>query len=341
MSGINPRLKRGLWLTAGLSLATLGLIIQRNHTQILAVFLDASPLYLGMALLAVVVSWVMRALRLKVITNALDYQVSVYNLLQIFLASSFAGGVTPFSSGTFPTMIYLLNRQGISLGKATATAAVDAACTSLIYLLLPPVLFHLTGLSGTWGTWAAVIPTLAILFFLGALVVLTVNGKDPDLLPWVNRHPSLARLLMKSGREGKIAAFSEELRHLKKGVRAIVRSGFWSLFCLLLSTIAYWVTFLVITPLILMALRQVFSCGSVILRQMVVQFLLPMIPTLGGSGGAEVLSYWLFREQISGAALSAFILLWRSCTFYSAMIGGGIMLASLLSGRRRSNACHR
>ena len=35
---INPRLKRGLWLSAGLSLVTLGFIIQRNHTQIWTVF---------------------------------------------------------------------------------------------------------------------------------------------------------------------------------------------------------------------------------------------------------------------------------------------------------------
>lgn len=62
MGGINPRLKRGLWLSAGLSLATLGFIIQRNHTQIWTVFLDASPLHLGMALLSAAISWVMRAL---------------------------------------------------------------------------------------------------------------------------------------------------------------------------------------------------------------------------------------------------------------------------------------
>lgn len=337
MSGINPRLKRGLWLSVGLSLATLGFIIQRNHTQIWTVFLDANPLYLGIALLLVIVSWVMRALRLKVIMNALDYQVSTYNLLRVFLASCFAGGVTPFNSGTFPMMIYLLNRQGLPLGKATATTTVDAACTSLIYLLLPPVLFHLTGLSGTWGTWAAVIPTLAILFFLGALAALTVHKEDPDLLSWIKRHPAWARLLAKSGREGKVAAFSEELRHLKQGIRAIVRSGFWSLLYLLLSTIAYWVSFLAITPMILKALRQVFDYGSIILRQMVVQFLLPMIPTLGGSGGAEGLSYWLFRGQIAGPALSAFVLLWRAFTFYSAMIIGGIMLTSLLAGKHKSS----
>lgn len=108
---------------------------------------------------------------------------------------------------------------------------------------------------------------------------------------------------------------------------------------LLLSTIAYWVSFLAITPLLLKALRQMFDCGSIILRQMVVQFLLPMIPTLGGSGGAEGLSYWLFRGQIAGAALSAFVLLWRAFTFYSVMIMGGIMLTSLLTGKNKSCTC--
>ncbi|MGI5854107.1 MAG: lysylphosphatidylglycerol synthase transmembrane domain-containing protein [Bacillota bacterium] len=339
MSGINPRLKRGLWLSAGLSLVTLGFIIQRNHTQIWTVFSEASPLYLGMALLVAFVSWAIRALRLKLITNALDFQVSTYNLLRVFLASCFAGGVTPFNSGTFPMMIYLLNRQGLPLGTATATTAVDAACTSLIYLFLPPVLFYLTGLSGSWGTLAAVIPTLAILLFIGALIVLTIQKKDPDLVSWIKRHPRLARLLTKSDREGKVAALSDELRHLKQGIRAIVRSGFWSLIGLLLSTIAYWVSFLAITPLLLKALRQMFDCGSIILRQMVVQFLLPMIPTLGGSGGAEGLSYWLFRGQIAGAALSAFVLLWRAFTFYSVMIMGGIMLTSLLTGKNKSCTC--
>ena len=183
MSGINPRLKRGLWLSAGLSLVTLGFIIQRNHTQIWTVFSEASPLYLGMALLVAFVSWAIRALRLKLITNALDFQVSTYNLLRVFLASCFAGGVTPFNSGTFPMMIYLLNRQGLPLGTATATTAVDAACTSLIYLFLPPVLFYLTGLSGSWGTLAAVIPTLAILLFIGALIVLTIQKKDRIWFP--------------------------------------------------------------------------------------------------------------------------------------------------------------
>lgn len=335
MSPLEPRLRRGVWLTMGLSLIVMALIIGTHARETANVLRRADSLYLLGAMAAIILAWLMRALRLWVVARAAGRPVSPLRLTRIYLAACFAAHVTPFSSGGIPLQIFLLVREGFSYGTATAITVVDLGLTGFIFLILAPLFLILGGtLKGT-AVLTVIPPLLGLAAFLGLTAILAFRKKDPDLLGWIQRHPRAASLFTRPRPARWLKKTDSELRQLRWGLSVTLKSGLSPVMGLVLYTVLYWTFFLAVAPLVLASLSQAFDWKVVMWRQMLINFLMPLVPTLGGSGGAEGLALWLFKGQARGAALGAFVVLWRFFTFYISLILGGLLLPGLLSQPQR------
>lgn len=331
MSPLDPRLRRGAWLTTALSLIVLAVIVGARAKETVAVLAGANLVYLAGAMVAIALAWLMRALRLEVVARAAGRSLSALRLTRIYLAACFAAHVTPFSSGGIPLQVYLLVRQGFSYGTATAISLVDLALTGFIFLLMAPLFLVLGGSFQSAGVLAAIPPLLGLAAFLAFTVVLAFRKNDPDLPGWVQRRPKLAAFFARPRPARWLAGIDGELRRLRWGLSVTLKRGVSPLLGLMLYTLLYWAFFLSVAPLVLASLNQSFAWGTVMWRQMLINFLMPLVPTLGGSGGAEGLAFWLFKGQAGGAALGAFVVLWRFFTFYTSLILGGFLLPGLLA----------
>ena len=79
-----------------------------------------------LSLLLVVGSWVVDALRLKILASAMGGQVKFLDALKVTVMGSFMAGVTPFDTGGEPLKVYFLHRRGLSIGAATAVVALGS-----------------------------------------------------------------------------------------------------------------------------------------------------------------------------------------------------------------------
>ena len=98
--------------------------------------------YFLIAIFLNIFSWILWGLRLQVLSNALDNKlhIGLWESTKIVIANLFLANITPALSGGEPLRIYLLKKDGMSLGSATAAILgerlIDAIlCTlRIIYL---------------------------------------------------------------------------------------------------------------------------------------------------------------------------------------------------------------
>ena len=128
MSDTNKKSRKvtlSIILSIGLSLAVILLILYFT--------LDAKPFealsavhiryeFFVAAVLINVLCWVIWGARLKILSNAIDpnVHISLWESTKIVIANMFLAGITPSVAGGEPVRIYLLNKDGLSAGGATA-----------------------------------------------------------------------------------------------------------------------------------------------------------------------------------------------------------------------------
>jgi uncharacterized protein (TIRG00374 family) len=270
--------------------------------------------------------WLAKAYRMFSITTGMNGPIPLLRLLQIYLATCFISHVTPFSSGGTPLQIYLLHKQGISLGKATAVTVVDLGLNTMMFILLIPAAFfynwsYFRGWQG--GGW-----NITLLFRIGWLLVLVMLVgfiiRKMGYWPWVKKVTGWNRLRSFLARKGWLHGLKQELFLFKDGWLLLFRENPGSLWRAISASVVYWIGYLLLAPMVIWAIGRPVSFTSLIGLQLLFNFAQVFIPTPGGSGGSEFVLTYLFHEVTGPAWIGIFVLLWKIYTFYSTLLAGGI-----------------
>ena len=91
-------------------------------------------------------------------------------------------------------------------------------------------------------------------------------------------------------------------------------------------TMIFWGTFFTIAPIVLWGIGITFNLAHVLLLQVIFYFILPYMPTPGGSGAAEVGFASLFSFFVPHFLLGLFVTAWRFIFFYLNLIIGFVIL---------------
>lgn len=272
---------------------------------------------LGLGLAALLIVWFSKAFRIYAITQGMGEKITLGHCVQIYLATCFVSHITPFNAGGTPLQIYLLHKKGIGLGKATAITTIDLGLHSIVYLLIliGTVLLNVgflkrQGIFGQGLLWKGLI----------VLILLVAIGGILFFLYRLNWSKKISLIIAK---KGWLIRLRQEFFLFKEGSLLLIKSNWSGMFKAIMASISYWVFYLLLAPLILLAMGKSIEFFSLIYKQLIFNVAQPMIPTPGGSGGAEVLLSYLFRGITGAQGLGLFVLLWRIYTFFSSLLVGG------------------
>jgi glycosyltransferase 2 family protein len=287
--------------------------------------------YIGIGLPAVIIVWLSKAYRMYIIARGMGVKLKLARCFQIYLATCFISHVTPFSSGGTPLQIYLLNRQDIPLGKATAITVVDLGLNTAMFtlLVLTALLSNLSWLrriqllkSGSFNwTWL-----FTGMLLIGILIFLLFRPQNRQMFQKIKWVRQIRSYLI---RKGWLKHLFRELILFKEGWLMLLRVNPVLLLWAVFSTIVYWLLYLLLIPLIIWAIGKPVSFVSVISWQLLYNFAQIFIPTPGGSGGSELILSYLFRNLIGADRLGFFVLVWKTYTFFSSLLVGGFYFWSL------------
>ncbi len=272
---------------------------QKTNSEFLAEisWTKESLLWIGLAILCVFGRDLAYMWRIKILTkNHLTWKKSFYVIMMWEFASALAPGI---ASGSAVAM-FILNKEKIPLGRATATIIVTTMLDNLFYVVMIPLVFFFIPLATLFPSDTVLEKGIGLLFwlaygvFFSLFVVLFLSifyfpHFVKNFLSFIFRLPFLRKWRQKAIQTGEDIEISS---HEFKREPAL----FW--FKAFFATFLSWTSrYLVINCLMAGFMALSFNNHIFILgKQFVLWLMMRISPTPGGSGVAE----YAFGELMGG-----------------------------------------
>lgn len=295
-----------------------------------------SMLCFGMAVIMVAIRDLSYMYRIRLLTgNKLTWRQS----FEIIFLWEFASSVTPSVVGGSAVAIFLLTKEKLGTGHATATVMVTALLDELFYIFMVPVTFILAGFNrlaiegNIFRLFGAEFSTMGI-FLIGYIIIALVTFLlsygvfiNPGGLKW---------LLVRSTRFRLLRRFEQAAHHtgdqiLEASAGFKSKSYHFWLRAIGATTLSWTARFLVVNFLIV-GFTSAVSLGDhmlILARQLMMWVIMLVSPTPGGSGIAEFFFPIFLREFIAGTTRDLTILValsWRLLTYYPYLVIGAFVL---------------
>jgi uncharacterized protein (TIRG00374 family) len=286
-----------------------------------------------LALLMMLVRDLAYMYRIRVMT---DKELSWRQSFDVIMLWEFSSAITPSIVGGSGLAMFIVNREGIRMGRSTAVVMVTAMLDELFYIIMVPTLLLFVGASQLFpeslqnSFFGIEANTVAIFwigyFFLLFLTLFIVAGvfilprtikywllricKLPFLRKWRYKAMETGNDLMISSHElrGKPVSF------WLKAFLATVFSWtgrYWVVNFIILAFATSWIPF----PEHLL----------IYTRQLVVWVIMLISPTPGGSGIAEVAFSGFLGELIPLGLTGVMAFLWRLISYYPYLFIGAVI----------------
>ncbi|MFO7978405.1 MAG: lysylphosphatidylglycerol synthase transmembrane domain-containing protein [Bacteroidales bacterium] len=319
----------------GLGVATFLLVRGFDREAFQAVnWTSSSYFYIFLSVLLMAVRDVAYMYRLRILT---DGQISWRHSFDVIMLWEFASAVTPSIIGGSAIALYIVNREGVSMGRTTAIVMVTAFLDELFYILMVPTIIILVGtqsLFSTGGDYVLMNTRFGTqgIFFLGYLFILVLTTViiygvffNPRGFKWILLHlfriPFLRKWRTRAAETGnEIIITSSEMKGKP--------FSFW--FKAFAGTFFSWTARFWVVNTLILAFVAVDNHLLIYGRQLVMWVILLISPTPGGSGVAEFVFSGFLGEFIPQGLTPALGLLWRTVSYYPYLFIGAIILPQWL-----------
>lgn len=321
----NPRKyfsKRYLFISIGLSLAGMGIVIYLTYTP--GVLEHLKPKRLPGLFIALVVSLLRVWFGAAKIRYLAEKMLSWMQSFRIILTWDFTSSVTPSTIGGAPMATYAMSKEGLTLGQSTAIILYGVLLDQLWFALSIPILL-IAGIYfnvvpeniGMVGEASMFLLYAGLLTYAGLLAygVLKNPAALRKMVNWVFKLPFLRRWQDKMAKEAEhLEEYSHELR--KKPKSFLLKTFF-------LSTMS-WICRIALPTIVILSLLPANEFLS-LLRSLAMNLAFLIMPTPGGSGGVEGL-FAIFQGPLIDrkAFIGLAVFLWRIISYYIS-IGLGMM----------------
>jgi uncharacterized protein (TIRG00374 family) len=334
------RLILGISLALAISAVALFLIVRAQpEGDWFAMLRGADPRYLVLCFSLLVASWVADAARYLVLGRGLGHSLRLRVLVAVIMMGNFMTLSTPFMAGGVPALIYVLHREGLAPGQATAVVVTGGIASQLAlagFNLWAAVHLSTKLAPGAWLGQAYLGFVVVYFALLGAFILaaLRVERLRPRMNSWLARREQ-SHWLTRLARLGvsMIGDFRQSLVQL-------TGRGFLRLFQAIVFAAMYFLFYFAVGIAALRALGVAGDPASLFAWQIVAATIALFTPSPGGSGAAELGAMYAFGQILPGAVLPAFIILWRLFTFHANLLLGG-MATAWLAGRMSLEGGHR
>lgn len=291
-----------------------------------------SPLFIISALLLHLSSILAVSLKLKLLTRSIGYHLSLKKAIEITFASGFLAALTPSQVGGEPLRVKMLAEE-TGGGNATAVVFGERVMDVLFFVFTVPVIVVLFGGMGMMrNPWEYVIG--GSIFIVLIWSVIWIGVIKPHIMKVMVKKLFLSFMRFSRKKdvnklEKTLLKIEEEIDNFSISFRQMVRKKGYFASALLLTALL-WVLDFSIPSILLIGFGLppiwVYSIFAQILITLIA--LIPISP--GASGVYEISIFGLYSPYVPRAVIGVFILQWRLATYYTNLVGGGIISMNIL-----------
>jgi uncharacterized membrane protein YbhN (UPF0104 family) len=289
-----------------------------------------ATLWIAVAVLMIAIRDFAYMVRIRILT---DNKISWRNSFDTIMLWEFASAITPSVVGGSGVAIYIVNKEGVRLGRSTAVVLSSAFLDELFYILMVPTIIAAVGISNLfpegmdkeifgvlWGTKDLFILGYCFILFLTSFICYAIFFQPRGfkwLLLKVFNLPFLRKWRIQASETGdEIMVTSKELRHKP--------FSFW--IKAFGATFASWTARFWVVNFIILAFTAVDSHLLIYARQLVMWVILLISPTPGGTGVAEFAFSGFLSLFIPFGLAGTLAFIWRLISYYPYLFIGAIIL---------------
>jgi hypothetical protein len=307
------------------------IIMKDDYQNIINTIQSANHLLIVLSIIFIIGYYLLKAECLYLITKEQKKEITYGKMLHQTLITQFFNGITPFSTGGQPMQVYMLNKSGLPISKATSIIIQDflmyqlALVTIGIFALVSNQIFSFININ------IAVYSLIMLGFIINTaiglcLVFISFSRKFNNFVgKLLIKILSKLRIVKDKEKtikewETKLDEFHESGKIFKKNKALFVKCYSFNVLALLAF---YLIPFLVLVsfdPNCGITVFSALTCSAFVL--LVGNF----VPIPGGSGGIEYSFYLIFGGIVKETLLSPAVLVWRFITYYLGVLIGGVAL---------------
>jgi glycosyltransferase 2 family protein len=291
--------------------------------------------WLGIALLAMVGRDFFYMVRIRILTKK---RLTWSRSFIVIMLWEFASALSPGVVGGAAVAMFILKKEKIALGKATAIVIITAFMDNLFYVILIPFVFFFVQASDLFPSKFDSIEVIKATFWTGFAIIFGVCiilFSSIFFLPHLATHllnlifslPILKRWKQNSLEIGKDIALAS-IAFRREPFKFWVQTFF--------STLGSWISRYLVINCILHAFLQLNLLNHIQIlgKQLVLWLFMLISPTPGASGIAE----YAFGELLSSFSSSAILItglaiIWRLISYFPYLIIGAFILPKWLRKR--------
>ncbi len=290
--------------------------------------------WLFVAVLMMIIRDLAYMYRIRVLTdNFLSWRKS----FDVIMLWEFASALTPSVVGGSGIAMFIINKEGINLGKSTAVVMVTALLDELFYIITVPIVVLLIGTQHLFPvelskTILGVTLSTKEIFLVGYGFILLLTSIisygvfiSPErlkrILVLIFKLPILKRWQRRAIKTGyDIITTSEELKS-KTWLFWIKAFG---------ATFFSWTARFWVVNFLILAFTDVSDHFLIYGRQLVMWVIMLISPTPGGTGIAEFAFDGFLKEFIPLGLAGLLVVLWRLISYYTYLLIGSFVLPKWL-----------
>jgi len=299
------------------------------NAQTLKGVFDGSIWWILLAIVVILCRDIGYMYRIRVVT---DNHLTWSRALYVIILWEFSSAVTPSVVGGSAVAIFILNKEGIKLGKAIAYVMVTAILDNLFFVIGAPIILYFA--QGNIFPASRLMEmrlgrSLEVLFWVSyglyasySLVMALALFYKPRVFKWV----LLKIFSIKWLRKWKYSA-NEFGNQIIEASKELIGKNYKYWLTIVGATVFIWSSrYLMLNALIGAYESLTVSEHVVIFARQVIMWIVMMIsPTPGSSGTAEFFFGQFFAEFLNGYTFVTSIL-WRMLSYYPYLILGAIFL---------------
>ncbi len=315
-------------------LSIVGVLFWSIDSSTFAMLEDADPASLACAAALVALTWLLDALKFMTLARAAGKKLSLRSTLSVVWKSKFGSAITPMQSGGGPFQIYMLYRNGVSVGKSVAITLVRTL--QVLFLLAMVIPFSMIADPDilTRYSYLRLYVCYVAVFIGGCAFLLVVSITRPRwikrwvnaVLIWINRIGLLkSEYLLSAARW-----ISREITSYNDNIKLFTSTGKgWFALSALLAA-AHLVAYMSIMPCLILAAGFSVNYLQCILAESLFLFMLYFIPTPGASGAAEGGAVAIFGLFMPWSVAGVMAVTWRLLSEYTGIAIGTFIVVKLL-----------
>lgn len=324
-------LKRHSFVLLFVTLLILFIILKDDYVQIIDAIIGMQYIFLLISILIIALSWFFKTLSMYFIVREYNKKIKISTIFKQAVITQFFNGVTPFSSGGQPMEIYMLNKCGISVGKASNIVLQNSMVYQVALVIYGIIALIVNAKLNLFSSVEFLGYIVAFGFLMNTLVcvgffVLSFSKKlSSTLLSVVIKVGTKLKLIKDKEKffndySRRIEEFHESGRVYRSNKLLFIKGVFLNFIAL---TMIYIIPYFLIIG---MGIDSI-PVSLTIITSAYVLLVGSFVPIPGGSGGIEYAFMCFFGVFVKDVSLSALLIVWRFVTYYFGMILGGIIFS--------------